>query len=187
MVWQWLCGSATSADILDIPLNVPVGTRIDSLGLTEEQALLLKHWQRTNTFGPCMTISPWGNKPGQWTESTRSRLAEEIHKLKHWVVLGGFDFPDVEQTTLFIDPPYQFNAFKYGTKWTEADYARLGRYARERSNANQVIVCEAAGKDDTLPNWLPFEASHSSVTSRRKQTHSHHSEECVWSSGPTWG
>jgi hypothetical protein len=83
-LWCWIIYSATSQDVLDIPLDVPEGTDIRTLGLSWGQQLLLKHWQRTNNVGECWTISPWGNKPGQFTANTRARVAEEIHGVKHW-------------------------------------------------------------------------------------------------------
>lgn len=44
----------------------------------------------------------------------------------------------------------------------------------------QVIVREATGKNGEVPNWLPFTHNHTSVTSRRKETQSHHSKEYIW-------
>ncbi len=83
-LWSWLINEATTDAVLAIPLDLPEGTDIRTVGLTRGQQLLLKHWQRTNNVGPCMTISPWGNKPGQWTANTRARVSEEIHAVKHW-------------------------------------------------------------------------------------------------------
>ena len=77
-LWDWLIKHATTADVLEIPINLPEGTDISGLGLSLGQALLLKHWQRTNNVGNCWTVSPWGNKPGQWTANTRARVADEL-------------------------------------------------------------------------------------------------------------
>ena len=77
-LWRWLVHKATEEAIREIPLGVPEGTDIRTLGLSHGQQLLLKTWQRTNNVGDCWTISPWGNKPGQWTSNTRARVASEF-------------------------------------------------------------------------------------------------------------
>src|SRR4029077_1728061 len=141
------------------------------------QATLLKTWQRTNNVGDCWTISPWGNKPGQWTENTRSRVASEFHVIKHWTVKREATevFSDYESTWM-IDPPYQYN-YQYRSK--PLDYKALA--ARLLSLRGQVIVCEAiCQKTDSSPTWLPFTFFGSRITSRRKAGNNHHSKELIW-------
>lgn len=170
-LWTWLIEEATSTAILDIPIGVPEGTDIRGLGLSDGQALLLKHWQRTNNYGACWTISPWGDKPGQWTANTRARVADEVHEVKHWSV-GDWHGP----ATWFIDPPYQYN-YQYGCKPT--DYAALGQWVRGLDG--QVIVCEArCPKTDRIPDWLPFTDFASRITSRRKEGQHTHSREVAF-------
>jgi 16S rRNA G966 N2-methylase RsmD len=165
-------------DILDIPINIPVNTDIKSLGLNNGQSLLLKHWQRTNNVGDCNTISTWGNMPGQWTYNTRARLAQEIYYIKHW------KFQKISNiygsnVTWFIDPPYQYN-YKY-KKIIDINYIDLAIQVNNLiKNNTQVIVCEAVGKLGEIPNYLPFQYSHNSVTSRRKINQSHHSKELIF-------
>lgn len=77
-LWAWLILAADPDQIKAIPCGLPVGTDIRTLDLTQGQMLLLKHWQRTNNVGECWTISPWGDKPGQWTTNTRDRVADEV-------------------------------------------------------------------------------------------------------------
>jgi hypothetical protein len=173
-LWSWLISEATEEQIRAIPLNLPEGLDVRTIGLTEGQALLLKHWQRTNNCGNCWTISPWGNKPGQWTENTRARVAEEFEAVRHWTVLAqpvGF-FPDA---THFVDPPYVGN---YAYKLPQIDHVRLGKECQ--SGAGQIIVCEGLGKDGSEPEWLPFAPAASRVTSRRKSSQSHHRMEYIW-------
>jgi hypothetical protein len=174
-LWLWIINEATSQDILDIPLNLPIGTDIRTLGLTRGQQLLLKHWQRTNNVGPCMTISPWGDKPGQWTENTRARVSEEIHAVKHWK----FQEPKWNEIgTWHIDGPYQFN-YQYGVK--DFDYGKLSLSVHQLPVDSLVMVCEAVcPKTGKVPNYLPFEPSHLQVTSRRKYNQSHHSRELIY-------
>ena len=178
-LWEWLIEDATSTSILDIPVNIPEGTDIRKLGLSEGQALLLKNWQRTNNVGDCWTISSWGNKPGQWTENTRARVADEHSFVKHWQVYDDAYLLMSDATrerTWFIDPPYQFN---YQYRATPIDYARLSDDINHLQG--QIVVCEAVcQKTGQVPSWLPFVPFRTTVTSRRKQTNNHHSKELVY-------
>jgi hypothetical protein len=177
-LWDWLIGSATTASVLEIPLGIAEGTDIGVLGLSRGQALLLKHWQRTNNVGDCWTISPWGNKPGQWTANTRARVAEEIYAVKHWEVRPVmYDGPG----TYFIDPPYLYN---YRYRFAMFDHAALVADIGRIPEHSQVIVCEAAcQKTGRVPDYLPFAPFGSRITSRRKKTENHHSPEYLWVRG----
>ena len=174
-LWTWLTTSANSAQVYEIPLNVPEGTDIRSLGLNRFQELLLKHWQRTNNVGDCWTISPWGNKPGQWTANTRARVAEELYAVKHWKVHRiGYGTPG----TYFIDPPYFYN---YRYRFADFDYRALTYDISVIPKKSQIIVCEAAcQKTGKIPRWLKFKPFASRITSRRKKTENHHSKEYLF-------
>lgn len=174
-LWEWLIARATSALVLEIPLDLPEGTDIRALGLTNGQQLLLKHWQRTNNVGDCWTVSPWGNKPGQWTANTRSRVAEELHAAKHWKVARVR--PD-QPGTYFLDPPYIYN---YRYRFKEFDHAALVEKIAMIPRGSQIIVCEAAcQKTGRVPEYLPFKPFASRITSRRKKTENHHSSEYLY-------
>lgn len=178
-LWKWLINEATKEEILEIPVGLSVGTRIDLLGLTEGQKLLLKHWQRTNNVGDCWTISPWGDKPGQWTLNTRVRVANEVSAIKHWKFTPPIDIIDTP-STWFIDPPYQYN-YKYRTSLPKFDYLQLEKFIQTIHNESLVIACEArCPKTGKAPDYLEFIDNHSSVTSRRKKSQSHHSKELVY-------
>jgi len=177
-LWWWLIEEATEASIREMPINISEGTDVRELGMNRGQELLMKTWQRTNNVGSCWTVSSWGNKSGQWTENTRSRVASEFHLIKHWKVrVDGLELlkPGVEGTW-FVDPPYQYN-YQYRAK--TLDYTRLtGQIADLRG---QVIVCEAeCPKTGTIPDWLPFEPFRTTVTSRRKSDNHHHSKELIY-------
>lgn len=181
VLWSWIIKEATTDLVKSIPLNLPEGTDIRSLGLSEGQALLLKSWQRTNNVGNCWTISPWGNKPGQWTANTRDRVADEIHAVKHWRFVrgNGIDWlaRAAGECTWFIDPPYQYN-YQYRNT-NRIDYTRLAGICRQLFG--QTIVCEAVcQKTGKSPDWLPFEFFGSRITSRRKSENNHHSKELIW-------
>jgi len=177
-LWCWLIQDATEAAIREIPLGIPEGTDIRTLGLSTGQQLLLKSWQRTNNVGSCWTISPWGNKPGQWTVNTRARVASEFGAVTHWKVRdnGLLALQGPQEATWFIDPPYQYN---YQYRQPAMDYAALA--ALVQSQPGQRIVCEAVcPKTGAIPDWLPFEPWGSRITSRRKSTNNHHSKELLW-------
>lgn len=176
-LWLWLLFVANESLIRTIPVGEPAGTDIRELGLSWGQSLLLKHWQRTNNVGDCWTISPWGHLPGQWTESTRARVAEEVYAIKHWRL----DQPPAEKVgTWFIDPPYKYN-YRYRRDLPPFDHQGLADMVRRIHPSSQIIVCEAAcPKTGAIPQYLPFRPNHSSVTSRRKATQNHHSAELIW-------
>ncbi len=177
-LWTWLL-RAKSEEILDIPLDVPVGTDIRTLGMNRGQELLLKHWQRTNNVGDCWTISPWGHLPGQWTANTRARVAEESQAIRHWRIAPPIDLVD-QPCTWFIDPPYLYN-YRYRKGLPDFDYDALSSLVQTIHSGSLIIVCEAARKSDgAIPDYLNFEPSHQSVTSRRKPSQSHHSNELTY-------
>lgn len=174
-LWCWIIYSATSQDVLDIPLDVPEGTDIRTLGLSWGQCLLLKHWQRTNNVGECWTISPWGNKPGQFTANTRARVAEEIHGVKHWK-FAQIDWS--QQGTYHCDSPYLYN-YRYGQK--DFDFNKYVENVGKVPTGSLIMCCEAVcPKTGAIPDYLPFTFSHRQVTSRRKTTENHHSKELVY-------
>lgn len=186
-LWSWLINVANERLVREIPINIPEGTDIRKLGLSEGQALLLKNWQRTNNVGDCWTISAWGNKPGQWTANTRARVAEEVQAVKHWVIRTSYPWWLDRDRSVLVDPPYLYN-YKYRSK--PIDYANLAKRVREAQVHNQVIVCEAVcPKTGAVPDYLPFKPSHEQVTSRRKEGNNTHSKELIYTAGPrrnTW-
>ena len=175
-LWRWLIGPAKTSDVLAMPIGIPEGTDIRDLGLSRGQALLLKHWQRTNNVGDCWTISPWGNKPGQWTANTRARVAEELHAVKHWQVHRiAYKTPG----TYFLDPPYLYN-YRYRFK-DDFSHKALVYDISTIPKKSQIIVCEAAcQKTGRVPKYLPFKPFGSRITSRRKKTENHHSKEYLY-------
>ncbi len=178
-LWKWLIDSATDKDILEIPVGLPVGTFIPDIGLSHGQALLLKHWQRTNNVGDNFTISPWGHLPGQWTANTRARVADEVYAVKHWEICPPIDMVDLP-ATWFIDPPYLYN-YRYRSTLEPFSHSQLEKFVQTISPKSLVICCEAVEKGTgRIPTYLPFKPSHRSVTSRRKPTQSHHSSEVVY-------
>lgn len=174
-LWRWLIQEATSDAVLQIPIGLPEGTDIRTLGLGHGEELLVKHWQRTNNVGDCWTVSPWGNKPGQWTANTRARVAEELHAVRHWKVRR---ISFACEGTYFIDPPYLYN---YRYRFAEFDHAALVKQVQGIPSGSQIIACEAAcQKTGRVPNYLPFEPFALRITSRRKKFENHHSSEYLY-------
>jgi hypothetical protein len=175
LLWSWLIDKAEHKDIVAIPLELKEGTDIRSLDLSLGQQLLLKHWQRTNNYGECWTISPWGNKPGQWTSSTRERVAREVEFIKHWKFEPiGF----IDQGTYFIDPPYEYN-YRYGAN--DFDFSSMANRIKSIPLPNQVIVCEAiCPETNRIPDYLDFEFFAKRVTSRRRLGNNVYSKELMY-------
>jgi hypothetical protein len=181
-LWEWIIGAATTDNVLDIPLDLPEGTDIQSIGLTRGQQLLLKHWQRTNNYGNCWTTSPWGSKPGQWTRSTRERVSREIHEVKHWKFIRSSEFDPmaVPVGTWLIDPPYEYN-YKYGQP--NFDSQSVVKMIEHIHPNSQIIACEArCPKTGSAPSYLPFVDFKDCVTSRRSAAAGNHthSREMLW-------
>jgi site-specific DNA-adenine methylase len=182
-LWQWLIQSQEE-EILSIPINNKEGADILLMPLSDGQKLLLKNWQRTNNVSECWTISPWGNKPGQWTENCRKRVANDIKYIKHWKVYDGDGFSLLESelandplATWLIDPPYLYNyRYKNGSCF---DYERLA--SAVKALKGQVIACEAiCPKTGRTPSYLPFSFFAETVTSRRAEGCNTHSKELIY-------
>jgi site-specific DNA-adenine methylase len=179
VLWQWLI-QAKESDIREIPINIPEGTDIRTLGLSVGQAMLMKHWQRTNSCGDTWTTSPWGSLPGQWTANTRARVASEVGSISHWK----FQKPDWNTpATFFLDPPYLYN-YRYRTGFPDFNHSKLALTVRTMPATSQVIVCEAVcPKTERVPDYLPFEYWADRITSRRKAENNHHSKELIYTKG----
>lgn len=153
-IWEFLINSSRD-DILSIPLvetledlpsDLPLGARY-LVGFSFNDA----------TVAPSSRLSAGRKKLANmgrnfegWNENRRLRIANQVHLIKHWVVVQG-DYtvsPDIE-ATWFIDPPYNNKAGScYPAK--VVDYEHLGLWCRTRKG--QVIVCENVGAD-----WMPFQ------------------------------
>lgn len=177
ILWPWLINEATEAIIREIPLEGKPGEDIRKSGISTGQAMLVKHWQRTNSVGDCWTFSPWHGKPGLWCANTRARVAAEVMEVKHWK-FQPTSYQDLG--TWFIDPPYQYN-YQYRSSLDRLDYTALSQAIETIPSSSQVIVCEAAcPKTGALPTWLPFRPWRTMITSRRTQGMHSYSNEAIW-------
>ena len=161
-----------------IPCGLEVGQDIRKLDLSVEQMLLLKLWQRTGRYATSdasWKVSGWGGEPGQWTESCRARVAADVPKVKHWTFapLGSLSTPGY----FMFDPPYLYNAYDYGTPF---DHNGMAWELQHRvPEGSRIVACESVcRKTGAVPDYLPFEPSHTNVTMRRT-----YNEELIWAHG----
>lgn len=145
-MWRWLIRVSVD-EVMSLPLDPAM-----TAGLSEEARSLIGFWCARGRTRPARTVnSSWlrsGRWPSSfWGEHIRSRIAEQVTKIRHWRVIEG-DYSDAPDTraTWFVDPPY-IGARHYLARVD--DFARLGAWCRSRRGL--VIVCEQKGAD-----WLPF-------------------------------
>ena len=85
------------------------------------------------------------------TSDIRKQIADELFKIKHWVIKQGcYKEIDNIEATWFIDPPYQFGGqhqYKFNNK--TIDFNSLADWCKGRDG--QVIVCE-----NTKADWMDF-------------------------------
>jgi len=124
-------------------------------------------WLAKGRAHPALTPSAWRKEKYDalrhqshfWGESIRSRIAQQVARIRHWKVQHGFYWqaPDVE-ADWFVDPPYEGKpGLQYRTHGSRNfDYGALAAWCIERRG--QTIVCEAQGA-----SWLPFRPFHTAA------------------------
>jgi hypothetical protein len=160
--WEWLIGEATRATILALP-DLHVGETSTEFLSIASVATRTANSLNTAVVTPSM-VATW--------EESRSCLAADISKVKHWHVRAGeyADAPDVA-ATWFVDPPYHGrvgDGYAFGSP--RLDYVHLATWIRSR--AGQTIACESGVAD-----YLPFEPLRAG-TDRPDDAHA----EFIWSS-----
>jgi len=167
-IWRYLI-AVDPAEVLAIP-DIPEGGTVDDLPCCQEARWLAGFWLNEAGVSPCTARKTgwgtgekhrginrkanvgWGRNGmydwGGWGDRTRSRLARQVPRIRHWRIIEGTyqDAPEVE-ATWFVDPPYAVAGKHY--PFHDIDYPALGGWCRSRRG--QVMVCENAGAD-----WLPF-------------------------------
>lgn len=144
-VWDYLINHATKERLLELP-EMYKGDKVDDLkDVCQEEKWLIGFCINSASACPKKTtalFNSW-NKQKVW-------IADNLYKIKHWhVALGDYkDIPN-EETTWFIDPPYQYGGQYYRYNNKKIDYPSLADWCKDRKG--QVIVCE-----NTKANWLPF-------------------------------
>ncbi len=152
--WRFLLGSSVG-DILALP-EISPGQTVNDLNVCEEARYLIGWWLNKGSATPKISPSYWmrqGLRPRpHWGPEIRSRLAHQVEKIKHWVLIEA-DWsraPNIE-ATWFVDPPYEKAGKHYRYNSKDIDYFRLSKWCSTVLRG-QIIVCENVGA-----SWLPFQ------------------------------
>jgi hypothetical protein len=173
-VWAYLI-RVSASEVRSLPL-LSVGQSTDDLpGLTQEQRWLIGLWCNPGSATPKKRL---GKFHPAWGEDVRERVASQVDRIRHWVVVHGTyrDAPNYgPPMTWFVDPPYQVAGKHYPMGSSKIDFADLAEWCRERRG--QTIVCENSGA-----NWLPFEPF-ATIKAGSGKGKTGYSEEVVWYGG----
>lgn len=154
LMWEFLI-QASYDDIMYLPLEFEDITKED---IPKGAQVLIGFLLNTGTTRPCLSKSKWAKEYSQtsqfWGEKRRSRIAEQVSKIKHWEIHKISDFSEIpnEKATWFIDPPYQKQGIHYVHGSQDISFDSLGQWCLERKG--EVIVCEQEGAD-----WLPWNSA----------------------------
>ena len=144
-VWNYL-KNANKSDILSLP-KLKKGDDIRTLNLAKEEILLIGFCINNGSVTPKNIVTEWGEKG--WN-TTRIKIANNVFKVNNWTIKNcSYDELKNENSTWFIDPPYQNGGEHYKESATNIDFVKLGDWCKSRNG--QVIVCE-----NTKADWLPF-------------------------------
>jgi site-specific DNA-adenine methylase len=156
-LWCWLVQDATKEAIMKLPTFKPK-ERIDMVEGPEKT--LVAFMSNRGTDVPRNVAGSFNS----WLEIGRQRIAENVHKVKHWKVTNQ-DYRTLpnKDATWFIDPPYQHCSERYFVGGSDFDYLRLRQFCQSRQG--QVIVCE-----NTKADWAPFEPLVRIYGQRREST-----------------
>ena len=163
-LWNYL-KTASQKDILGLP-NVKTGEDLRGFDLIDEEKYLIGFCIGRGNSYPTHKGGAYNN----W-ERDKVRISNSLHKIRHWVILEG-DYANIpnEESTWFIDPPYEFGGHKY--KHPFKDFTNLANWIYSRHG--QCIVCE-----NTKASWLPFKPMADMIGCQFKTT------EAIWSNMPT--
>lgn len=155
-VWDYLI-RASRWEIARLPVNVEGDTA--DLTVPQEAQWLIGFWLCRARAHPARTASAWHRQGGTvacgqyWGESTRTRLAAQVERIRHWRVECA-DYLSIDASGTadwFVDPPYEGRAGlqyrRYGS--ANVDYEHLSAWCRKLQGA--VTVCESVGA-----SWLNF-------------------------------
>lgn len=175
-LWRWLINPDTTPNtIMDLPV-LEHKASLDPLGPRGTPQRMLVESVGASKDPRYNTMSGWMAR--DWPQ-IQKRVAADIHKIKHWVILEG-DYSKIinMKATWFIDPPYQRMLKEYqSTPYAlngSINFDALGVWCRERSG--QVIVCEELGA-----TWLPFQPLTEAKTISNQKI-----VEAVWLNDPKW-
>lgn len=155
--WHYL-QKASEAEILDLP-DVNDGESIEGLDLPLGAKYLIGFCINGGSAQPKLKASVKklvkdGNRYRKLSFNSwhrdKKRIARDLHKIRGWEIrLGEYWEMDNEESTWFIDPPYQYGGEYYRISNKTIDYSHLAEWARSR--LGQVMVCE-----NTRADWMDF-------------------------------
>jgi len=168
-IWKWL-QKATPDDIERLP-EIKRGQSTDDVKFEcQEAKWLMGFIVNEGVNSPRKSMSMFSSP--QKLKSTKTRIANNLHKIRHWQIeLGDYrDIPN-QEATFFVDPPYKVGGEHYVKSNKVLDYAELGDWCKSR--LGQTIVCE-----NSAATWLPFRHLKTMRGSRKTTT------EVVWTNMP---
>lgn len=162
-MWDFLI-KAKYDEIMCLPLDFET---LDDLTLPIGAKNLIGFCLNTGVSSPCKTRSKWAReRPDSvqfWGERRRKRVAEQVGLIKHWECSLVDTYQEIpnEESTWFIDPPYEGAGKFYNHGSDGIIYDELGNWCLSR--LGEVIVCENASAI-----WLPW--THSKSTKSNNMT-----------------
>lgn len=170
-IWKWL-QQCSSNDILKLP-KMKAGESTDNFQFDcIEAKWLMGFIIKGGVEAPRKTVSSVGNFGGG-VETQKKNIADNLFKIKHWKIVKGCysDLPN-QESTWFIDPPYQFGGEHYVESNKKINFMQLSQWCKRR--LGQTIVCE-----NTKADWLDFKPM------KIMQGSIHKTTEAIWSNIPT--
>jgi site-specific DNA-adenine methylase len=144
-IWQYL-QQASEKDIMSLP-EPSYKESIEQFNLSEGERLLMGFLVAGAVRRPQKIVQKFSDIP-----RSKKQIASQLFKIRHWKFQQG-DYRKIEneQSTWFIDPPYQFGGELYNVceRESKIDFQSLGEWCQSRNG--QIIVCE-----NSKANWLPF-------------------------------
>ena len=100
-------------------------------------------------------------------------IGKKLHKIRHWKIINS-SYLDIKnnESTWFIDPPYQFGGEHYKESNKNIDFNDLSEWCKSRNG--HVIVCE-----NTKADWMDFKPI------VEMQGTIHKTTEAIWTNYPT--
>lgn len=152
-IWDYLINVKTE-EILSLP-DIEPGQLISDLNICQEAKWLMGYWMGSVERNPAnqpqaLMIYSTKKRKWRWGKEIKTRLAEQVPKIRHWkVICADYSSAPPLQATWIIDPPYQ--GLKSCYPFNDIDFKKLAKFCKTRNG--QVIVAENVGAD-----WLPFKS-----------------------------
>lgn len=147
ILWNYLI-NVSENDILSLPVkSFDKNNSIDDLNISQEAKILMGFWLTESQTSPSRyPLSK--SRGGNWTERKKHKIAKQLQYIRHWKAeLKSYEDVDNEESTWYIDPPYQQAGKRY--RQNKIDYKHLAEWSISRKG--QVIVCE-----QEPAKWLDF-------------------------------